>query len=55
MAKKIRLDRRIGMLCLSAWLILQGLASAIQLHFAGFGVLLGVLAIAAGLLLLVDR
>ena len=43
------------MLCLAVWLILQGLASAFHLHFSGFHIVLGALAIAAGVLLLVDR
>ena len=55
MARKIRFDRRLGMLLLAVWLIGQGLASAIHLDFNGIHVVLGVLALVAGVLLLIDR
>ena len=55
MARKVRFDRRLGMLLLAVWLIGQGLASAIHLNFSGIHVILGGLAIAAGVLLLIDR
>ncbi len=36
------------MLLLAVWLILTGLASFVSISFAGFGVLMAILAIAAG-------
>jgi hypothetical protein len=46
---------RLGLVCLAVYLILQGLVSLASLHFTGLGVLLGLLAILAGVLLLVGR
>jgi hypothetical protein len=47
--------RPLAPLLLSAWLILSGLAQLIDLHFAFMGVILGALALAAGVLILIDR
>ncbi len=46
---------RLGLAALGIYLILQGLVSVIGLSFSGLGLLLGVLAIVAGVLLLVGR
>jgi hypothetical protein len=49
-------NRKIGTLLIAAWLIAWGLPRVItQLHFENYSVLLGVLAIAAGVCLLLDR
>jgi hypothetical protein len=45
----------LGRLLLSGWLILMGLLSLLSLSFAGSGTVLAVLALAAGILLLVGR
>lgn len=50
-----RSNRGFGMLLLSAWLILTGLIQLIGLSFNGLGLLMAVLAIAAGALLLLGR
>ena len=47
--------RPLGLVVLAAWLILSGLAQLIELHFHGMGLVLGALAIAAGVLILIDR
>jgi hypothetical protein len=47
--------RPLAPLLLSAWLILSGLAQLIDLHFVLMGTILGALAIAAGVLMLLDR
>jgi hypothetical protein len=46
---------RLGIVCLGIYLLLQGLVHVIGLGFAGLGVLMGVLAILAGVLLLVGK
>ncbi len=47
--------RSVGMLLLAVWLILTGLASLLTISFSGFGVLMAILAIAAGVLILLGR
>lgn len=51
---KINFTRNIGMLLLSIWLILTGLAAFIP-AIGGLGVILAVLAIAAGVFILLQR
>lgn len=46
---------RLGVVCLGIYLVLQGLVSLVGLSFSGLGALLGVLAILAGVLLLVGK
>jgi len=50
-----RLPKNLGMLLLGAWLILTGLLPLIHLSFSGLGLLTAVLAIAAGVLILLGR
>jgi hypothetical protein len=51
---KLNFTKNIGMLLLSAWLILTGLAAFIP-AIAGLGVILAVLAIAAGIFIFLQR
>lgn len=51
----IRLNRNLGMLLLAIWLILTGLMPLLNLSFSGAGTLMAILAIAAGVLLLIGR
>jgi hypothetical protein len=51
----LKLTRRLGFLLLGLWLVLQGLISLIGLSFIGLGQIMGLLAIAAGLLILFER
>jgi hypothetical protein len=51
----MKFTRRIGMLLLGIWLVLTGLIPLIHLSFEGLALLMGVLAIIAGVLILVDR
>jgi hypothetical protein len=51
----IRLTRNLGMLLLAIWLILTGLMPLLNLSFSGVGTIMGILAIAAGVLLLIGR
>jgi len=51
----MKFSRRLGFILLAAWLILSGLIGLLGLNFAGLQVIMGILAIAAGVLLLVYR
>lgn len=51
----VHVTRSVGMLLLAIWLILTGLFSLLSVSFAGFGVIMAVLAIAAGVLILLGR
>ena len=50
----MKITKNIGMLLLSAWLILTGLAAFIP-ALAGLGVILAILAIAAGVFIVLGR
>ena len=50
-----RLTGNLGMLLLGLWLILTGLIPLLNLSVSGLGVILQVLAIAAGVLILQGR
>jgi hypothetical protein len=47
--------RHIGMVLLGVWLILSGLISIINLHFNGLPLLMGILALVAGILIVLKR
>ena len=51
----MKLTRNVGMLLLAAWLVLTGLVPLLNLSFAGLGTVMAVLAIAAGVLIVVGR
>lgn len=51
----VKVTSNLGMLLLGIWLILSGLIPLLSLSFAGLGTLMGILAIAAGALILVGR
>ncbi len=51
----MKLTRNLGMLLLGIWLIAGGLIPLLQLHFAGLGTIMAILAIAAGVLILLGR
>lgn len=53
--KKISLKGNIGALLLSIWLILSGLVPLLRLSFPASDVILAILAVAAGILLLLKR
>lgn len=55
MAMRMNLTKNLGMLLLGAWLILSGLIPLLGLAFSGIGMLMAVLAIAAGVLILLGR
>jgi len=51
----MKLTRNIGMLLLALWLILTGLIPLLNLSFSGLGTVMALLAIAAGILIVVGR
>jgi hypothetical protein len=51
----MRLTKNIGFLLLSIWLILYGLIALFSLTFSGLGIIMGILAIAAGIFILLGR
>ena len=51
----LNLNKNLGMLLLAIWLILNGLISIFGLSFNGIDVVMGVLALAAGILILLGR
>jgi hypothetical protein len=51
----MKITKNIGVILLAIWLILRGLISLLGLEFAGLGLIMGILAIAAGVLLLIGR
>jgi hypothetical protein len=51
----IGLTKNIGMILLAIWLILSGLIPLLNLSFSGLGMLLAILAIAAGVFIVIGR
>ena len=51
----MKLPKNLGMLLLSIWLILYGLMELLKFNFQGLPVIMAILAIAAGVLLLLHR
>jgi hypothetical protein len=49
---KIKMTKSVGMILLGIWLILTGLIPMLKLYFSGFPTIMEVLAIAAGVLIL---
>lgn len=51
----MKVTRNIGMLLLAVWLILSGLVPLLNLSFSGLGTVMAILAVAAGVLIVVGR
>jgi len=51
----MKLNRNLGTLLLGIWLVLTALISLIDLRFSGLGTIMSVLALVAGLLIVVGR
>jgi hypothetical protein len=51
----MKLTKNLGMLFLSIWLILTGLIALTSFGFQGLPLIMGILAIAAGVLILLGR
>jgi hypothetical protein len=52
---KMKVTRSIGMLLLSIWLILTGLLGVVKFSFTGLDIIMAILAIAAGIFILLGR
>ena len=55
LVEEVKVNRNFGMLALSAWLVLYGLNSLLDLHFSGLSMVMGILALVAGVLILVKK
>ena len=51
----MKMTRNIGMLLLGIWLILTGIIPFVHLGFSGLSTLMAILALAAGIAILVGR
>jgi hypothetical protein len=51
----MKLITNIGLLLLAVWLILTGLIPLLNLSFSGLGAVMSILAVAAGVLIVVGR
>jgi uncharacterized membrane protein YccF (DUF307 family) len=51
----MKLSKKLGMILLGIWLILTGLLQVANIQIPDIGIVLGILAIAAGGLILLDR
>jgi hypothetical protein len=51
----MKVTRNIGMLLLALWLVLTGLIPLLSLSFSGLGIVMAILAIAAGILIAIGR
>jgi len=51
----MKITRNLGMLLLAAWLIITGLVPLFNFGFSGLGTVMAILAIAAGVLIIVGR
>lgn len=51
----MRFTQNLGMLLLAIWLILDGLIGLLGLSFSGLPLIMAILAIAAGVLILIGR
>lgn len=52
---KAKFPKNLGTILLAIWLIVMGLVQALNLSFTGLSILMGILAIAAGILILLRR
>jgi hypothetical protein len=51
----MKITRNLGMLLLALWLILTGLIPLLNLSFSGLGTIMSILALAAGILIVIGR
>jgi uncharacterized membrane protein HdeD (DUF308 family) len=51
----MHINRNIGFLLLAIWLILYGLIALFGLSFSGLSIIMGILALAAGIFILLER
>lgn len=53
--RNMKLTQNLGMLLLAIWLILTGLIALLSFSFQGLGLIMALLAVAAGVLILIGR
>jgi len=51
----MKVTRNLGMLLLAVWLVMTGAIPLLNLSFSGLGTVMAILAIAAGVLIVVGR
>ena len=51
----MHITRNIGFLLLAIWLILYGLIALFSLSFSGLSIIMAILALAAGIFILLER
>jgi hypothetical protein len=51
----MKVTRNLGMLLLAVWLVMTGLIPLVNISFSGLGTVMAILAIAAGVLIVVGR
>ncbi len=51
----MKLTKNLGMILLAIWLILYGVIGLLGLSFSGLPLIMAILAIAAGVLILLDK
>lgn len=51
----MRLTKRLGFILLGIWLILMGVVPLFKFSFSGLDTIMAILAIAAGILILIER
>jgi hypothetical protein len=51
----MHITRNIGFLLLAIWLILTGLIALFSLSFSGLSIIMAILALAAGIFILLER
>lgn len=51
----MKLNKKLGSILLAIWLVLTGLQAVASFSFTGWGTIMAILAIAAGVLILLDR
>jgi len=51
----MKITKNIGFLLLSIWLIITGLVPLLKFNFAGLDIIMAILAIAAGVFILLGR
>jgi hypothetical protein len=52
---RLDISKNLGMLLLAIWLILTGLISLFSLSFNGLGIIMGLLALVAGIVIIMGR
>ena len=51
----MKISRKIGMILLAIWLIVNGLITVVKIDISNIGTIMAIVAIAAGALILLDK